>query len=80
MEWLLCHDINFLNICVFVRKHEEEILQKPFQKDHHSKVAHRSLHCSELDRYITLVISYKENLSSQHIKMTIYRVKKHISV
>uniref|UniRef100_A0A674P6Y8 FRA10A associated CGG repeat 1 n=1 Tax=Takifugu rubripes TaxID=31033 RepID=A0A674P6Y8_TAKRU len=32
------------------RKHEEEILQKPFQKDRHSKVAHRSLHCSELDR------------------------------
>ncbi|CAG12622.1 unnamed protein product, partial [Tetraodon nigroviridis] len=29
---------------------EEEILQKPFQKDRHSKVAHRSLHCSELDR------------------------------
>lgn len=50
VDWLLCHDINFLNIRVFLRKHEEEILQKPFQKDRHSKVAHRSLHYSELDR------------------------------
>ncbi|XP_061563787.1 protein FRA10AC1 [Cololabis saira] len=32
------------------RKREEEILQKPFQKDRHSKVAHRSLHCNEVDR------------------------------
>ncbi|XP_017291975.1 protein FRA10AC1 [Kryptolebias marmoratus] len=32
------------------RKREEEILQKPFQKDRHSKVAHRSLHHSEVDR------------------------------
>uniref|UniRef100_A0A673AVD9 Protein FRA10AC1 n=1 Tax=Sphaeramia orbicularis TaxID=375764 RepID=A0A673AVD9_9TELE len=32
------------------RKREEEILQKPFQKDRHSRVAHRSFHCNELDR------------------------------
>ncbi|KAM9336058.1 protein FRA10AC1 [Symphorus nematophorus] len=32
------------------RKREEEILQKPFQKGRHSKVAHRSLHSNELDR------------------------------
>ncbi|KAK2820405.1 hypothetical protein Q5P01_023364 [Channa striata] len=32
------------------RKHEEDILQKPFQKGRHSQVAHRSLHSSELDR------------------------------
>uniref|UniRef100_A0A3Q0RQX8 FRA10A associated CGG repeat 1 n=1 Tax=Amphilophus citrinellus TaxID=61819 RepID=A0A3Q0RQX8_AMPCI len=32
------------------RKREEEILQKPFQKGRHSKVAHRSLHSSEVDR------------------------------
>ncbi|XP_023805365.1 protein FRA10AC1 isoform X1 [Oryzias latipes] len=32
------------------RKHEEELLQKPFQKGQHSKVAHRSLHSSEVDR------------------------------
>uniref|UniRef100_A0A668RL85 FRA10A associated CGG repeat 1 n=2 Tax=Oreochromis aureus TaxID=47969 RepID=A0A668RL85_OREAU len=32
------------------RKHEEEILQKPFQKGRHSKVAHRSLHSNEVDR------------------------------
>ncbi|CAJ1081046.1 protein FRA10AC1 isoform X2 [Xyrichtys novacula] len=32
------------------RKREEEILQKPFQKGRHSKVAHRSLHCNEVDR------------------------------
>ncbi|KAG8008709.1 Protein FRA10AC1-like protein, partial [Nibea albiflora] len=31
------------------RKREEEILQKPFQKGRHSKVAHRSLHSNELD-------------------------------
>uniref|UniRef100_A0A3B3E295 FRA10A associated CGG repeat 1 n=1 Tax=Oryzias melastigma TaxID=30732 RepID=A0A3B3E295_ORYME len=32
------------------RKHEKELLQKPFQKGQHSKVAHRSLHSSEVDR------------------------------
>ncbi|KAM6896993.1 protein FRA10AC1 [Xenentodon cancila] len=32
------------------RKREEEILQKPFQRDRHSKVAHRSLHSNEVDR------------------------------
>ncbi|XP_027145217.1 protein FRA10AC1 isoform X2 [Larimichthys crocea] len=32
------------------RKREEEILQKPFQKGRHSKVAHQSLHSNELDR------------------------------
>ncbi|XP_057682034.1 protein FRA10AC1 [Corythoichthys intestinalis] len=32
------------------RKHEEEILQKPFQKDRHSQVAHRNFHANELDR------------------------------
>ncbi|XP_031699778.1 protein FRA10AC1 [Anarrhichthys ocellatus] len=32
------------------RKHEEEILQKPFQKDRHSQKAHRSFHSNELDR------------------------------
>ncbi|XP_069011674.1 protein FRA10AC1 isoform X2 [Embiotoca jacksoni] len=32
------------------RKREEEILQKPFHKGRHSKVAHSSLHSSELDR------------------------------
>ncbi|XP_047464512.1 protein FRA10AC1 [Mugil cephalus] len=32
------------------RKREEEILQKPFQKGRSSKVAHRSLHSSEVDR------------------------------
>ncbi|XP_037546986.1 protein FRA10AC1 [Nematolebias whitei] len=32
------------------RKREKEILQKPFQKDRHSKVAHRSLHHNEVDR------------------------------
>uniref|UniRef100_A0A669EXH0 FRA10A associated CGG repeat 1 n=1 Tax=Oreochromis niloticus TaxID=8128 RepID=A0A669EXH0_ORENI len=32
------------------RKHEEEILQKPFQKGRHSKVAHRSSHSNEVDR------------------------------
>lgn len=32
------------------RKHEEEILQKPFQKGRHSQVAHRSFHSNEIDR------------------------------
>uniref|UniRef100_A0A672JCQ7 FRA10A associated CGG repeat 1 n=1 Tax=Salarias fasciatus TaxID=181472 RepID=A0A672JCQ7_SALFA len=32
------------------RKHEEEILQKPFQNSRHSKVAHRSFHSNEVDR------------------------------
>ncbi|KAM3859966.1 protein FRA10AC1 [Diretmus argenteus] len=32
------------------RKREDEILEKPFQKEKHSKVAHRSFHSSELDR------------------------------
>ncbi|KAK2884757.1 protein FRA10AC1 [Channa argus] len=32
------------------RKHEEDILQKPFKKGRHSQVAHRSLHSNELDR------------------------------
>uniref|UniRef100_A0A8C6WJ22 FRA10A associated CGG repeat 1 n=1 Tax=Neogobius melanostomus TaxID=47308 RepID=A0A8C6WJ22_9GOBI len=32
------------------RKREEEILQKPFEKARHSKVAHRSFHISEIDR------------------------------
>lgn len=32
------------------RKHEEEILQKPFKKGRHSQAAHRSFHSSELDR------------------------------
>lgn len=32
------------------RKREEEILQKPFHKGRHSKVAHRSLHANEVDR------------------------------
>ncbi|CAL8301487.1 unnamed protein product [Lota lota] len=32
------------------RKREDEILQKPWQKARHSKVAHRSLHSSEVDR------------------------------
>lgn len=32
------------------RKREEEILQKPFEKARHSKVAHRSFHASEIDR------------------------------
>ncbi|XP_040031689.2 protein FRA10AC1 [Gasterosteus aculeatus] len=32
------------------RKHEEEILQKPFQKGRHSQKAHRSLHSNEVDR------------------------------
>ncbi|XP_054622963.1 protein FRA10AC1 [Dunckerocampus dactyliophorus] len=32
------------------RKHEEEILRKPFQKGRHSQVAHRSFHAGELDR------------------------------
>ncbi|XP_076008409.1 protein FRA10AC1 [Genypterus blacodes] len=32
------------------RKREEEILQKPFQKGKHSKVAHRSFHADEVDR------------------------------
>ncbi|XP_061562068.1 protein FRA10AC1 isoform X1 [Phycodurus eques] len=32
------------------RKHEEEILQKPFGKDRHSQVAHRTFHSNELDR------------------------------
>ncbi|KAJ3607405.1 hypothetical protein NHX12_024456 [Muraenolepis orangiensis] len=32
------------------RKREDEILQKPFQKGRHSKVAHRSFHSSEVDR------------------------------
>ncbi|XP_036936828.1 protein FRA10AC1 isoform X1 [Acanthopagrus latus] len=32
------------------RKREEEILQKPFQKGRHSKVAHRSSHSNEVDR------------------------------
>lgn len=32
------------------RKREEEILQKPFHKGRHSKVAHRSLHSDEVDR------------------------------
>ncbi|XP_068615438.1 protein FRA10AC1-like isoform X2 [Brachionichthys hirsutus] len=32
------------------RKREEEILQKPFERDRHSKVPHRSLHCNEIDR------------------------------
>lgn len=37
-------------ICTFVRKSEEEILQKPFQKGRHSQVAHRSSHSNEVDR------------------------------
>ncbi|XP_061612611.1 protein FRA10AC1 isoform X1 [Phyllopteryx taeniolatus] len=32
------------------RKHEEEILQKPFGKARHSQVAHRTFHSNELDR------------------------------
>ncbi|KAM9426515.1 protein FRA10AC1 [Pholidichthys leucotaenia] len=32
------------------RKREEEILQRPFQKGQHSKVAHRSFHSNEVDR------------------------------
>ncbi|XP_061665544.1 protein FRA10AC1 isoform X2 [Syngnathoides biaculeatus] len=32
------------------RKHEEEILQKPFGKDRHTQVAHRTFHSNELDR------------------------------
>ncbi|KAM3591971.1 uncharacterized protein V6R79_010522 [Siganus canaliculatus] len=32
------------------RKREEEILQKPFHKGRHSKVAHQSFHSSEVDR------------------------------
>ncbi|XP_061765576.1 protein FRA10AC1 isoform X2 [Nerophis ophidion] len=32
------------------RKHEEEILRKPFQKSQHSQVAHRSFHTNERDR------------------------------
>ncbi|XP_019738916.1 protein FRA10AC1 [Hippocampus comes] len=32
------------------RKHEEDILQKPFQKDRYSQVAHRTFHSNELDR------------------------------
>lgn len=32
------------------RKHEEEILQKPFKKGRYSQAAHRSFHSSELDR------------------------------
>lgn len=32
------------------RKREEEILQKPFEKARHSKVAHRSFHTTEIDR------------------------------
>ncbi|KAG7266006.1 hypothetical protein CRUP_005289 [Coryphaenoides rupestris] len=32
------------------RKREDDILQKPFQKGRHSKVAHRSFHSSEVDR------------------------------
>ncbi|XP_022067947.1 protein FRA10AC1 [Acanthochromis polyacanthus] len=32
------------------RKREEEILQKPFHKGRHSKVAHSSFHSNELDR------------------------------
>uniref|UniRef100_A0A1A8J530 Fragile site, folic acid type, rare, candidate 1 n=1 Tax=Nothobranchius kuhntae TaxID=321403 RepID=A0A1A8J530_NOTKU len=32
------------------RKREEEIQQKPFQRDPHSKAAHRSLHYDEVDR------------------------------
>ncbi|XP_041828993.1 protein FRA10AC1 [Melanotaenia boesemani] len=32
------------------RKHEEEILQKPFQKGQHAKVAHSSYHSNEVDR------------------------------
>ncbi|XP_051925443.1 protein FRA10AC1 isoform X1 [Hippocampus zosterae] len=32
------------------RKHEEDILQKPFQKDRYSQVAHRTFHANELDR------------------------------
>lgn len=38
-------------MCTFYRKHEEEILQKPFQKGRHSKVTHRSSHSNEVDRY-----------------------------
>ncbi|RVE59496.1 hypothetical protein OJAV_G00189060 [Oryzias javanicus] len=34
----------------FLKKHEEQLLQKPFQKGQHSKVAHRSVHSSEVDR------------------------------
>ncbi|CAL8308867.1 unnamed protein product [Boreogadus saida] len=32
------------------RKREDEILHKPWQKERHSKVAHRSFHSSEVDR------------------------------
>ncbi|TNN50290.1 Protein FRA10AC1 [Liparis tanakae] len=32
------------------RKHEEEILQKPFQKSRLSQKAHRSFHSNEVDR------------------------------
>ncbi|XP_049615267.1 protein FRA10AC1 [Syngnathus scovelli] len=32
------------------RKHEEEILQKPFQKGRHAQVAHRNFHSNEVDR------------------------------
>ncbi|XP_028331881.1 protein FRA10AC1 isoform X2 [Gouania willdenowi] len=32
------------------RAREKEMLHKPFQKDQHSQVAHRSLHSSEVDR------------------------------
>ncbi|CAN9509242.1 unnamed protein product [Ophioblennius macclurei] len=32
------------------RKHEEEILQKPYKSSRHSKVAHRSFHSNEVDR------------------------------
>lgn len=55
---------NLLYLCV--RKREEEILQKPFQKGRHSKVAHRSLHSNELDRYWTSAVKYTSRLYLWH--------------
>lgn len=45
---------NFINLFFcHIRKRENEILQKPFQKGRHSKVAHRSLHSDEVDRCLS---------------------------
>lgn len=52
LMWDNSFNIDMLSvfICTFVRKSEEEILQKPFQKGRHSQVAHRSSHSNEVDR------------------------------
>lgn len=70
-----------VDILANVRKREEDILQKPFQKDRYSQVAHRTFHANEVDRYAAINpiwahVQYHKQLLNNMFLKNVWRQKK----